>query len=163
MIGRREFGAAGLSAAAALVAMQAPGFAKEKERPTRSAKPGNNESPEHGEHDKAFEACAKACSDCQRACDSCASHCAHEVHAGNAEHMPTLSTCLDCADFCATASRISARGGVFADLICGACADACDRCAKECEKMTHDEHMAMCAKQCRDCEAACRKMIKHVG
>jgi hypothetical protein len=162
MIGRREFGVAGLSAAA-LLAAEATGFANQKARPTRSAKPASNQDPEHREHDEAFEECAKACSDCQRACDACATHCAHELHAGNTEHMATLGTCLDCADFCATASKITARGGVFADLICASCAEACARCAKECEKMSQDEHMAKCAKECHDCETACRKMIKHVG
>jgi hypothetical protein len=159
MIGRREFGAAGLSAAT-WVAMQATGFAGEKERPARSA---NLKPHGDGAHQEAFEACAKACSDCQRSCDSCASHCAHEVHAGKAEHMTTLETCLDCADFCAAASQITARGGVFAGLICGACAEACARCAAECAKMPNDEHMTKCAKQCRDCESACRKMVEYVG
>ncbi len=156
MIGRREFGVAGLSAAAWL-AVEAAGVAKEKERSTRSAKPA------HDEHNEAFEECAKACSDCQRACDACATHCAHQLHAGKTEHMPTLATCLDCADFCGTASQITARGGVFADLICESCAEACARCAKECEKISHDEHMAKCAKECHDCETACRKLLKHVG
>ncbi|MEO8268873.1 MAG: four-helix bundle copper-binding protein, partial [Aureliella sp.] len=71
----------------------------------------------------------------------------------------TLSTCLDCADICAAASQVVARGGPFAKLICAACADACQKCAAACEKFPADEHMAKCAAECRQCEAACRKMI----
>jgi len=155
MLGRREFAAAGLSAAA-LTAMQAAGFAQD--RPRRSAN-----APHHDAHTEAFQECAKACSDCQRACDSCSTHCAHQLRAGNTEHMATLSSCLDCADFCATAAQITARGGPFVDLICEGCADACARCAKACEAFPDDEHMTACAKECRACEKACREMLKHAG
>jgi hypothetical protein len=106
-----------------------------------------------------MEACAKACSDCQRACDLCSTHCAHQVHAGKAEHMKTLMTCQDCADVCAAASQVVARGGPFAVTICKACADVCAECAKACEAFPDDAHMKMCAQECRKCEKACREMV----
>jgi microcystin-dependent protein len=140
MIGRRQFGIAGVSAMA-LAALKGSAFAHE-----------------HGEQD-ALDACAKACSDCQRSCDHCATHCAHEVHAGHAEHMTTLATCRDCAEFCSAAARIVAADGPFADLICGACAEACARCGHACEKFPDDEHMKMCAAECRKCEKACKDML----
>ena len=151
MIGRREFGVAGLSALA-LAALEGTGLAQPKKT-----------EPHRGEHDKMLEACAKACSDCQRACDTCATHCAHLMHAGHKEHLTTLMTCQDCADFCAAASQIVARGGPFAALICQSCAEACARCGKECEKFPNDKHMAACAAECRKCEKACRDMVQHLG
>ena len=85
------------------------------------------------------------------------------MHAGKHEHMTTLATCQDCADVCSAASHVVARGGPFAALICNACADACARCAKECEAFKDDDHMQQCAKECRKCEKACREMIAKVS
>jgi hypothetical protein len=117
----------------------------------------------HKEHDEGMQACAKACSDCQRACDMCATHCGHMLAEGMKEHVSTLMTCQDCADICAAASQVVARGGPFSGIICQSCADACAACAKECEKFSKDEHMTACAKECRKCEKACRDMVKHDG
>ena len=116
--------------------------------------------PEHHAH--AFEQCAKACNDCQRSCDSCATHCRNLLAQGKKDHETTLRTCLDCADFCAAAARITARQGVFSDLICNDCAEACQRCGKECAKFD-DEHMKKCAEECSKCEKACREMLKHIA
>lgn len=153
MIGRREFGLTGLSAVA-LTAFEGSVFAQT---------PQATASPHHMEHNAILQACAKACSDCQRACDMCSTHCAHQLHAGHKEHMTTLATCLDCADFCAAASQIVSRGGPFATEICKACVEACALCGKECEKFPDDEHMKMCAVECRKCEKACNDMIQHAG
>ncbi len=118
---------------------------------------------EHEQRAHVFEHCAKACADCQRACDSCATHCQHLLAQGKKEHQATLQTCLDCADHCAAAARITARHGVFSDLICTACAEACCRCGKECTKFQEDEHMKKCAEECHKCEKACREMLKHMA
>jgi hypothetical protein len=68
-------------------------------------------------------------------------------------------TCQDCADVCAAASQIVARGGPFSKTICGSCAEACAACAKECEKYPNDVHMKECAEECRECEKSCRAMV----
>src|SRR5262245_24744154 len=118
--------------------------------------------PADDKHAHAFDACAKACGDCQRACDSCATHCARLVAEGKKEHFKTLQTCQDCATHCSAAAGIVARMGPFADLICKACAEACARCGKECDRFPDDKHMAACARECRQCEKACRDMLTHV-
>ncbi len=144
MIGRREFGIVGLSAAAAL-ALQANARADDKS---------------HEGHGDMFEECADACADCQIECGSCARHCAMLLGEGKKEHMNTLQTCLDCAEICSAAAQIVARQGSFSTLICESCAEACSRCAAACEKVPSDKHMARCAKECRECETACRAMLK---
>ena len=149
MLKRRDFAAVGMSAAA-LAAMQASGFAADKDH-----------KHAHG-HDGPHMDCAKACSACQRECDACASHCAEHLAKGHKEHLATLQTCRDCADFCSAAAEIVARGGPFAALICEACAEACKRCGKACDKFDDDDMMKACAKECRQCEKACREMLKHV-
>jgi len=118
-------------------------------------------SAEHEHHAGAFDGCAKACSDCQRACDSCATHCASMVAEGKKDHLTTLRTCQDCATHCGAAACITARKGPFADLICTACAEACARCGKECDKFSDDKNMKMCADECHKCEKACREMLRH--
>src|SRR5262245_28619450 len=80
-------------------------------------------SAHHAAH---FDKCARACSDCQRECDVCARHCADLVADGKKEHLRTLGTCADCADVCAAAARVSARGGPLAMSVCDGCAKACD-------------------------------------
>jgi len=117
----------------------------------------------HHGHAAHFMECAKACDDCARMCDACGAHCVQMVADGKKEHLETVKTCQDCATFCSAASCITARGGVFSDLICKACADACKRCGDACAKHKGDEMMAKCAEECRKCEKACRDMLKHVG
>lgn len=113
-------------------------------------------------HAAVFDQCAKACSDCQRACDACAAHCAHLLAEGKKDHLRTLQTCQDCATHCVAAACIMSRHGPFADLICKACADACARCGKECDRLSNDPMMKKCADECKSCEKACREMLMHV-
>src|SRR5579864_6576087 len=112
MIRRREFASAGLTAAA-LAAMEAVGVAYER-------KPEAGASPE-----SMFDRCARACSDCQRICDACATYCAKLLAKGSEHHLETLASCRDCASLCSSASQIVAREGMFADLVCRACEEAC--------------------------------------
>lgn len=110
------------------------------------------------------EHCARACSDCQRICDQCSTHCADLMAQGMKEHKKTLMTCQDCAEVCASASKIVSRGGPFADVICKACAETCARCGQACDVHgAHDKIMKACADECRKCEKACREMLKHTG
>lgn len=118
---------------------------------------------DHKEHDIAMQACAKACSDCQRMCDMCGSHCAHMVVDGRKTHAASIASCLDCSTICSAASTIVARGGPFSTTICSACAEACNKCALNCEKFPDDKHMKMCAEECRKCEKACQDMLKHMN
>lgn len=129
----------------------------------RSGSAADDQPGGHEQHAHAFHHCAKACADCQIACDSCAHHCAHMVADGKKDHLTTLQTCQDCATHCSAAACITARHGPFADLICTACAEACARCGKACEKFPDDKHMKACAEECRKCEKACREMLKHTA
>ena len=123
---------------------------------------GQGEKADH--HNKHFDQCAKACTMCLRECESCAHHCAHLVADGKKEHMKTLGTCVDCAQFCDAAARIVSHRGPMAVLICESCAKACDVCGKACEEVGgNDEHMQRCAKACRDCAKECRQMVQHAN
>lgn len=157
MMGRREFGLAGLSAAAVL-ATRGAAFAQPAGRQGGTAAAAEG----HGDH-AMFDECAKACGDCQRECDACANHCTDLLSQGKKEHAETLRTCQDCADVCATAASIVARKGPFSADICKACADACAKCGEACEQFNQDPMMKRCAEECRRCEEACREMLRHAG
>lgn len=107
----------------------------------------------------AHEKCATACSDCQRACDMCVMHCGSMLAEGKKEHLATLRTCQDCATVCAAAACVVARHGPFSDTICTSCAEACNRCGRECDKFPNDPMMKKCADVCKACEKACRDML----
>lgn len=163
MLRRREFGMAGLSAAA-LLAMQSTGWAQPGNR--RNQEDARGTTGEHAGHgdDRKYVQCAKACNDCQRECDACANHCTDLLAQGEKEQAETLRTCQDCADVCATAAQIVARKGPFSADICMVCAEICAKCAEHCESHgQHDEMMKRCAEECRTCEKACREMIGHTG
>jgi hypothetical protein len=115
--------------------------------------------------DAQIQKCAEECGACQRACDSCAAHCARLLLGqSKKEHYLTLQTCQDCATHCSAAASIVAREGPFSDTICKACAEACGRCAKECEKhASHDAVMKQCGEACRKCEQACRDMLSRLS
>lgn len=149
MLGRREFGMAGITALAAAATSQVA-LAQDRSR-----------TKEGDAHHGAFRKCAEACGDCQQECDACASHCLEKVAGGQKGHQQTLQTCLDCAAFCAAAARIVSRQGPFSDLICESCAEACARCGKACERHPDDAMMKRCAEECRKCEKACRDMMAH--
>src|SRR5688500_11712723 len=88
--------------------------AKQSARPAQKDQSAHKD---HGAHNEAMLACAKACSDCQRICDSCSTHCAKMVADGQKEHMATLMACQDCATVCAAAAQIVARGGPYSSQI----------------------------------------------
>ncbi len=113
-------------------------------------------------HHETLHACAQACSECQRQCDACATHCGRLIAEGKHDHLTTLMTCQDCATICVAAAQVVSRGGPFSELICQACADACARCGRQCDKFADDEPMRACAAACRKCEAACREMAKEL-
>jgi hypothetical protein len=121
------------------------------------------EKHNHEAHAGPSQHCAVACSTCMRECESCAHHCARLVAGGHKDHMRTLGTCSDCAEFCAAAAKIVSRHGPLANTMCESCAKACDSCGAACEKFSDDTHMQACAKACRDCAKACRTMIQETG
>src|SRR5262245_52429304 len=150
-----------------LVALAAVGFltlpgafsAQQQQRDTA----GDAVRAADDKHAVHFDKCAKACADCMRECEACKHHCGQLVASGQKEHLTTVRTCSDCAEFCAAAARIVSHRGPMANLICESCAKACDVCGAACERFPNDKHMQACAKECRECAQACREMLKHAG
>jgi hypothetical protein len=107
-----------------------------------------------------FAKCAKMIAACQLECDACFNHCAQRVADGATEHARSMRLCLDCAELCSTAARLTVRHSPLSAVACEACAKGCDLCATSCEQVSADKSMAACAKVCRECAKECREMVK---
>ncbi len=101
------------------------------------------------------DTCDGNCTNCRSTCLACVAACLDEPG-----RKTCITLCLDCADLCAACDAISARKGPMATAIKALCAEACERCAIECEKHKDDEACAACAKVCRDCAQSCREALK---
>ncbi|QGG94168.1 four-helix bundle copper-binding protein [Actinomarinicola tropica] len=100
--------------------------------------------------------------ECGSTCTQCADACLSE------DDVAAMAKCirlnLDCADICATTSRVLGRqteydANVTRSLL-EACVAACKSCGDECQ--SHSEHMrhcAICAESCRRCESACQELL----
>jgi hypothetical protein len=105
--------------------------------------------------------CIAQCFACALACSSCAEDCLAD------ERVQDLALCirlnLDSADVCNDTGRGLVRQmssePARARSMLEACAQACRRCAEECEFHARDhEHCRVCAEACRRCEQACNDL-----
>jgi Domain of Unknown Function (DUF326) len=102
-----------------------------------------------------YHACIEACLECLVACEVCSDACLDEPNVR--EMVRCIRLDRDCAEACALAARVMARGHEGVAEACRFCARLCDACADECEKHDHD-HCRRCAEICRRCAEECRKM-----
>ena len=105
-----------------------------------------------------MQECIQNCLDCHRICLETVQQCLQMggKHA-EANHIRML---LDCAQICITSADFMSRGSEFHGLTCGVCAEICQRCADECERIGGD-FMQRCAEICRRCAESCRQMAHH--
>ena len=99
---------------------------------------------------------------CSEACTACADACLSEGMV--AELTKCIRTNMDCADICATTSRVLSRHtGYDANIsrtLLAACAMACRSCGDECAlHADQHEHCRICADACRACEQACQQLL----
>ncbi|QJU58258.1 four-helix bundle copper-binding protein [Sphingomonas sp. AP4-R1] len=71
---------------------------------------------------------------------------------------PLIAMLTDCAELCQTTANSMLRESALHRIICGACAEACERCAQECLARGKDEQIERCSATCRRCAAGCRMM-----
>jgi hypothetical protein len=104
-----------------------------------------------------MDECIRNCTECHTICMKTVIHClgVGGKHADQA-HIRML---LDCAQICATSADFMTRGSPLHRLTCGACAEICQQCADDCERMAGgDQQMLQCVEMCRRCAASCRDM-----
>jgi hypothetical protein len=104
-----------------------------------------------------------ALSTCAQICTSCADACLGEPTDVGALRR-CIRTNLDCADICATTTRLLVRQTETPNDLVHAqlhtCVLACQQCADECE--THaamHKHCRICAETCRHCQERCNFLL----
>ena len=120
----------------------------------------NPSTGDQPQHEGMWKACCETCDSCAKACNKAFHHCMTQVAKGKAEHGRAAQSTADCAEFCTLSATMLARDSSLAMISCAACADACKRCAQDCESFDSDLEMKMCLEECKRCEESCRKMIK---
>jgi hypothetical protein len=110
---------------------------------------------EHNEH---FVKCAKECNACEMQCNQCFKYCLEQAASGKSEHAKAGKLCANCAEICNACSVLCARECGHSAWIIECCANYCEACGKECEKMEGDKTMEACAKACLSCAKECRQM-----
>ena len=98
-------------------------------------------------------------------CAVIATSCADACSAEDMDMRQCIRVCLDCADICQAASRLTLRQTGRNAMILRAtlelCAHACEACAEECDRHAH-EHCRLCAEMCRECAQDCRKALASI-
>ena len=122
---------------------------------TRQARAGQDRDDIH-------ERCAEACSDCEKECNQAFHHCYKQVASGKAGHAKAMHLCVDCGEVCSTAAKLVARMSPLMVHTCRACAECCDACLVECEKL-NDPEMREVLDSLKKCAAICREMVKVMG
>ncbi|MCL4534652.1 MAG: four-helix bundle copper-binding protein [Bacteroidetes bacterium] len=113
----------------------------------------------HVKHHKmstAMQDCIKDCQECETTCTESIDYCLQlgGKHA-EASHIRSL---MDCAEICRTSAGYMLRGSEQYQLVCGTCAEVCERCEQSCRQFGDDTMMQECAEACRRTAQSCRQM-----
>ena len=110
-----------------------------------------------GQMSQEMQQCIQNCTDCSNICTQTVTHCLGlgGKHA-EAAHIRLL---LDCAEICRTSADFMLRGSDLHGRTCGVCAEVCQRCTEDCERIAgNDAMMKACAETCRRCADSCQRM-----
>lgn len=103
-----------------------------------------------------MQKCVQDCTECHNICMETLAYC---ISMGGKHVEAThLQSLMDCAESCATSANFMLRNSGLHMQMCGVCADACERCATNCEQFSGDAQMKACADMCRRCAESCRQM-----
>lgn len=80
------------------------------------------------------------------------------IMVGDRGNTQLAAMLTDCAEICQATASSMIRPSALHGVLCAACAEACDRCAAECEKQRGSDMLARCVVSCRRCAVACRHM-----
>ncbi|HEY6578465.1 MAG TPA: four-helix bundle copper-binding protein, partial [Rhizomicrobium sp.] len=101
-------------------------------------------------------ACMESLAQCHATCLSSAMTQCFEL---GGEHVRPqhIRLMLDCAAMCSLTTDLLAHKSQFHNRVCALCAEVCDVCAADCERLGQMEH---CAASCRKTAALCREAAR---
>ena len=107
------------------------------------------------ELDAAAEAAIDACLECFRVCHGMAmGHC---LETGGDHARPRhFRLMIGCGELCRATATLLLGQAPKASAVARACADICDTCAHECDRL---RDMPDCVAACRACARACRSLM----
>jgi hypothetical protein len=104
-----------------------------------------------------MEKCIHNCEECHDVCIQTMTYC---LQMGGKHAEPShIRLLADCIQICHMSADFMLRGSEFHPRTCGVCAEICEQCAADCERIDrNDTQMAACAEVCRRCAESCRQM-----
>src|SRR5437016_10965270 len=79
--------------------------------------------------------CINECTTCHQVCISTIQHCLQK--GGMHAEQPHVRLLADCAQICAVSADFMLRGSQHHPHTCGECAEICDDCARDCDRMAN--------------------------
>jgi len=110
-----------------------------------------------------MKTCYDACVECAEACNNAFHHCLEQAAGGKLPNAKITQITADCAAFCALSAQMISRRSTLMALSCQGCADACRRCARDCDTIDTDLALKICLDACQRCEESCRNMVNTIG
>ncbi|HHI9467478.1 TPA: four-helix bundle copper-binding protein [Legionella anisa] len=98
-----------------------------------------------------YQTCIEACLACATQCERCATACLNEDKDKDMIASFELDR-KDCAQLCTLVAEMMARESKYAQAIGALCAKACR------ERARHMEHCTLCAEACTRCAIECEKI-----
>lgn len=112
--------------------------------------------------DEMHENCANACYDCARRCIKGFKYCHGKVVGGMKLYEKATALCNDCSEICLTVAKLVDRRSPLMSINCYACAESCEKCIAECEKL-NDPEMNATVDSLKKCHRLCEDMAKEMG
>ena len=113
----------------------------------------------HSELSAAMRQCIEQCLHCHATCLETIAHCLKM--GGKHAEAGHIATMQDCALMCITSVELMTRESQFHHDVCMLCAEACRKCADDCERVdANDAMMQECAAECHSCADACDRMAR---
>lgn len=101
-----------------------------------------------------MQACIAACTRCYQICLHMGMN--HCLETGGEHVEPThFRLLMSCAEICQTSANFMLSGAAHSSAVCAICAEICEACAIDCEKIGD---MDPCVEACRDCAETCKQM-----
>ena len=103
-----------------------------------------------------MQQCIQNCLNCYTACMNAVNGEREGSKHGKSQHTTMMQ---DCAEMCMTAAHFMEHNSPLFGYVCQTCAQVCNHCAGECERMGDTN----CANACRNCAWSCEQMAKLVA